>query len=308
VLRSVQAGSFSNSCAGGDYVYDQTVTQMRFNFGVDGELIDFRAGELQIGIHVEQPGDHVQQDGGADGGWPAISQGASEAFPNPFYPGIPPPSGRFRGSRAAAPTSTRAFSTTPPFADPAATARKLWSRHATIGLRILRVGRIRNPEGACHERPNRKIHDVEGAARKGVARHQRREGLRVLVWHDHRRAFIEGQAAVGAIAITQVDDVIAKHQAPYVGKRCVLHIERIVPLSLLAFRWHPGADAEAGPNAPTTLVTFALEAVPEGTRLTITESGFDSLPPERRAKAFRENEGGWEAQLGLVFKYLQLLA
>jgi hypothetical protein len=281
VLRSVQAGSFSNSCAGGDYVYDQTVTQMRFNFGVDGELIDFRAGELQIGIHVEQPGDHVQQDGGADGGWPAISQGASEAFPNPFYPGIPPPSGRFRGSRAAAPTSTRAFSTTPPFADPAATARKLWSRHATIGLRILRVGRIRNPEGACHERPNRKIHDVEGAARKGVARHQRREGLRVLVWHDHR---------------------------PYVGKRCVLHIERIVPLSLLAFRWHPGADAEAGPNAPTTLVTFALEAVPEGTRLTITESGFDSLPPERRAKAFRENEGGWEAQLGLVFKYLQLLA
>jgi len=120
--------------------------------------------------------------------------------------------------------------------------------------------------------------------------------------------FIDGQAAVGAIAITQVDDVIAKHQAPYVGKRCVLHIERIVPLSLLAFRWHPGADAEAGPNAPTTLVTFALEAVPEGTRLTITESGFDSLPPERRAKAFRENEGGWEAQLGLVFKYLQLLA
>ena len=116
--------------------------------------------------------------------------------------------------------------------------------------------------------------------------------------------FVEGQTVMGAIAKTQVDDEIAKHQEPYVGLPCELFIERIEPLKLLAFRWHPGAQPDAGPNAPTTLVTFELEEVPEGTKLTITESGFDALPLEQRVKAFTENEGGWEAQLVLVAKYI----
>lgn len=116
--------------------------------------------------------------------------------------------------------------------------------------------------------------------------------------------FVEGQTATGAIAKTQVDDEVAEQQAPYVGMRCDLMIERIVPLKLFAFRWHPGAEPDQGANAPTTLVTFELAEVEGGTRLTITESGFDALPPERRAKAFAENEGGWQAQLALVAKYL----
>lgn len=116
--------------------------------------------------------------------------------------------------------------------------------------------------------------------------------------------FVEGQTVRGAIAKTQVDDEIARFQEPYVGVRCDLMIERIVPLRLLAFRWHPGADPDVGPDAPTTLVTFELEEIPGGTRLVITESGFEALPPERRAKAFADNEGGWEAQLALIAKYL----
>jgi len=116
--------------------------------------------------------------------------------------------------------------------------------------------------------------------------------------------FVEGKTVTGAIAKTQVDDAIAKHQEPYVGMPCELRIERIVPFELLSFRWHPGADPELGPDAPMTLVTFALEQVSEGTRLTITESGFEALSLERRAKAFADNEGGWEAQLSLVAKYL----
>lgn len=116
--------------------------------------------------------------------------------------------------------------------------------------------------------------------------------------------FVEGQTVRGVIAKTQVDDEIAEHQEPYVGMRCDLMIERIAPPKLLAFRWHPGADPDTGPNAPTTLVTFALEEVPGGTRLVITESGFDALPLELRAKAFADNEGGWEAQLSLIAKYL----
>jgi len=59
---------------------------------------------------------------------------------------------------------------------------------------------------------------------------------------------------------------------------------------------------------PTTLVEFVLEDKPGGTLLTITESGFESIPIERRAQAFKANAGGWEHQTKLIQKYLQMMA
>jgi uncharacterized protein YndB with AHSA1/START domain len=75
-------------------------------------------------------------------------------------------------------------------------------------------------------------------------------------------------------------------------------VERIEPEGYFSFRWIPyGIDAEADPRTePTTLVELRLEKVAEGTRLTITESGFDQVPAHRRERAFRMNEGGWAAQ------------
>jgi uncharacterized protein YndB with AHSA1/START domain len=57
-------------------------------------------------------------------------------------------------------------------------------------------------------------------------------------------------------------------------------VERIDPERYFSFRWIPfGIDAEADPqNEPTTLVEFKLEKAPEGTLLTIVESGFDKVP------------------------------
>jgi uncharacterized protein YndB with AHSA1/START domain len=78
-----------------------------------------------------------------------------------------------------------------------------------------------------------------------------------------------------------------------------MQIERMEPEWLLAYRWHPYA-VEPGVDysgEPTTLVELRLEAVPEGTRLTIVESGFDRLPAHRRHEAFRMNDGGWAAQI-----------
>jgi uncharacterized protein YndB with AHSA1/START domain len=115
--------------------------------------------------------------------------------------------------------------------------------------------------------------------------------------------FVAGKTVKGKIAKTQVDAEIAKQQEPHVGMACDLMIERVEPETLLAFRWHPGAEP-AVPGAPMTLVTFELCDAPGGTELTITESGFDALPLEKRAKAFADNEGGWEAQLKLIAKYL----
>jgi uncharacterized protein YndB with AHSA1/START domain len=83
-------------------------------------------------------------------------------------------------------------------------------------------------------------------------------------------------------------------------------VERIEPERYFSFRWIPyGIDAEADPDhEPTTLVEFRLEAVPEGTRLTISESGFDRVPAHRRERAFRMNEGGWAAQVESLRKHV----
>lgn len=74
-----------------------------------------------------------------------------------------------------------------------------------------------------------------------------------------------------------------------------------------AFRWpHPrDPHAQSYEGEPTTLVTFELEPVPEGTRLTITESGFEAIDEERRAASMRDNAQGWEIQAQRIADYLR---
>jgi len=118
--------------------------------------------------------------------------------------------------------------------------------------------------------------------------------------------FVAGTRMIGKIVPTTVDAEVAKSQKPYEGFAFEISVERIDPERLFSFRWHPFA-AEAGVDyskEPTTLVVFELEEVSGGTMLTITESGFDQIPLERRAKAFASNEQGWSAQAKLIEKYL----
>jgi uncharacterized protein YndB with AHSA1/START domain len=81
-------------------------------------------------------------------------------------------------------------------------------------------------------------------------------------------------------------------------------VEQVEPERLFSWRWQPGGDPDIDPAAPTTLVVFQLEEIPEGTRLTVTETGFDRIPVSRRSKAFRENDQGWTGQLENIRKYL----
>jgi|SRR3954452_9122419 uncharacterized protein YndB with AHSA1/START domain len=83
-------------------------------------------------------------------------------------------------------------------------------------------------------------------------------------------------------------------------------VETIEPERRFSWRWHPNAvDPTRDYGAePTTLVTFELEEVPGGTMLTITESGFDRIPAERRAEAYRGNEGGWAHQAESIARHV----
>ncbi|HXC25313.1 MAG TPA: SRPBCC family protein [Gemmatimonadaceae bacterium] len=127
---------------------------------------------------------------------------------------------------------------------------------------------------------------------------------------EFESGFVAGASIIGRIVPTKVDPEVAKMQEPYAGAAFQIHIDRIDPMQLFSFRWHPFAVDPAidYSTEPMTLVTFELAAVPTGTMLTITESGFDQIPLARRAKAFAANDGGWQAQTQLIEKYVMLTA
>jgi uncharacterized protein YndB with AHSA1/START domain len=85
-----------------------------------------------------------------------------------------------------------------------------------------------------------------------------------------------------------------------------LAVESIEPEHYFSYRWHPYAiDPTVDYSLePMTLVEFRLDELKEGTRLTVTESGFDRIPLARRAEAFRMNSGGWEAQMKNIERYV----
>jgi hypothetical protein len=51
-------------------------------------------------------------------------------------------------------------------------------------------------------------------------------------------------------------------------------------------------------------VEFNLETVEEGTRLTLVESGFATLPDDAYEHRFAENSSGWKAELRDLTSYL----
>jgi hypothetical protein len=83
-------------------------------------------------------------------------------------------------------------------------------------------------------------------------------------------------------------------------------IEKMEPQRLFSWRWHPAAIDEGVDYSaePMTLVAFELEEVAGGTQLTVVESGFDRVPPARRARAFDLNEHGWEEQMKRIERHV----
>ena len=83
-------------------------------------------------------------------------------------------------------------------------------------------------------------------------------------------------------------------------------VERMDAEHYFSFRWHPYAvDPKIDySQEPMTQVEFKLEPVSQGTRLTVSESGFELIPAARRNEAFRMNEGGWAVQCENLRKHV----
>lgn len=118
--------------------------------------------------------------------------------------------------------------------------------------------------------------------------------------------FRPGAKMRGAIVGTKMSAEVAKMQSQHKDVVFEITIEQMEPERLFSFRWHPGAvDPKVDySKEPTTLVAFSLEQKPDGVLLTVTESGFDQIPLERRAKVFAGNSEGWAIQMTLIEAYL----
>lgn len=83
-------------------------------------------------------------------------------------------------------------------------------------------------------------------------------------------------------------------------------VQKMEPERLFSFTWHPYAiDQSKDYSGETpTLVEFRLEKTANGTLLTLTESGFDKVPAQRRDEAFRMNDGGWTEQMKNIEAYV----
>lgn len=85
-----------------------------------------------------------------------------------------------------------------------------------------------------------------------------------------------------------------------------VEVQKIEPEKYFSMTWHPNAidPKKDYSNEPKTLVEFRLEKTPNGTLLTVTESGFEKILSDRRLEAFRENEKGWAIQMENIKRYV----
>lgn len=107
------------------------------------------------------------------------------------------------------------------------------------------------------------------------------------------RVHLEGPFVPGQIARGQIT------YPGYEHLKWEAVVQEMLPETLFSFTWHPYAVAPAADYSTETptLVEFRLEQTPTGTRLLLTESGFDTIPTNRRLEAFRRDDGGWTEQM-----------
>lgn len=103
------------------------------------------------------------------------------------------------------------------------------------------------------------------------------------------QVIIEGDVVVGSeVWMTTV-------MPEYAGQRFRVEFVEMTRPVRFVWRWHPGA---VDPNVdyskePRTTVTFTLEPIAGGTRLSVAETGFDQISLARRAKVYKDNTDGW---------------
>lgn len=103
---------------------------------------------------------------------------------------------------------------------------------------------------------------------------------------------------------------MTSQHADYAGQRFEVRIVEMVPPRRFVWQWHPGAVDPAVDYSKEawTTVTFTLEPSGRGTRVNVSETGFDRIAIERRAKVFQDNTQGWAEVLVWLQRHAQATA
>jgi len=120
----------------------------------------------------------------------------------------------------------------------------------------------------------------------------------VAAWFQMK---VEGEIAAGA------DVWMTTTNPAYAGQRFKVRIKELTPPRRFVWEWHPGAvdPAVDYSKEACTTVTFTLEPSGTGTRLTVSETGFDAISRERRAKVYQDNTQGWATVIVWIQKYAE---
>jgi uncharacterized protein YndB with AHSA1/START domain len=96
-------------------------------------------------------------------------------------------------------------------------------------------------------------------------------------------------------------------QAEYAGMRFPVKVVELTRPRRMVWEWHPGeADKSFDySKEPRTTVTFTLEPSGRGTKVSVSETGFDAITLERRAKALKDNTQGWTEVLVWLQQYAE---
>jgi len=112
---------------------------------------------------------------------------------------------------------------------------------------------------------------------------------------------IEGEIAPGSeVWMTSV-------HPDHHGQRFRVRFTELTPPRRFVWEWHPGAvDPDVDyTREPRTTVTFTLEPSKRGTRLSVSETGFDAVSLARRAQVYTDNNQGWTTVVGWLQTYVE---
>jgi uncharacterized protein YndB with AHSA1/START domain len=107
---------------------------------------------------------------------------------------------------------------------------------------------------------------------------------------------IEGKLAVGERPILNFGEF---------GKSQIF-VEAAEPHEYFAYRWIPGAGGFLGDvlTQANTLVEFRIKESDGVSTLTLTETGFATMPAKIAEERFNQNSGGWDYMLDRLEKQL----
>ncbi len=139
----------------------------------------------------------------------------------------------------------------------------------------------------------------ESVTREIVLPLEREEAWRIVTEPDHLREWLADDVE---IELTEGGQIELGWDG---GGRRVGTVETVEEGERLVFRWHP---EEPGPMHVETTVEIGLDEVPDGTRVTVVETGFEAVPAASARGCVAVSTWVWDVRLGACGDVPRMLA